>query len=154
MALNSISVNISVIGIKETVAKTNMVNTDSTRTKRITPEITPSFNVLLIQTNSSGNEQWSKEFISYETDIGYSVQQITDAGYIITGTTEGRVLLIKTDNVGNKQWSKKFDNNTYWNYNKDYRIFIEERVNGGYIITRFTENNIYAIKTDRNGIEQ
>ena len=58
--------------------------------------------VWLIKTDSQGNEEWNKTFDSGVTiDYGYSIQQITDGGNIITGESGGDIILIKTDPNGN-----------------------------------------------------
>jgi len=68
--------------------------------------------VYLIKTDGFGVEQWSQNIgrtLGFGIDVsdeGYSVQQTTDGGYIITGYTMGitsgyDVYLIKTDNQGN-----------------------------------------------------
>ena len=70
--------------------------------------------ILLIKVDSLGNEQWNKTFGGSESDYGYSIQQTSDGGYIIVGSTwsygagDEDVWLIKTNSLGTKQWDKTF----------------------------------------------
>jgi len=117
--------------------------------------------VLLIKTDSQGNEEWSKTFV--DGSWSYSVDQTLDGGYVITGLkspigNEGYppsgsdVWLIKTDSQGNEEWSKTFGGSS-----NDEGRSVDQTLDGGYIITGYTESfgnggsDVWLIITDSQG---
>ena len=105
----------------------------------------------------SGQIGWIKTYGS-GGDVGFSVQQTEDGGYIIAGITWSfgadyeDVYLIKTDAYGNVEWTK-----TYGGSYNDWGYSVQQTEDGGYIIAGTTESfgagyyDVYLIKTDAYG---
>ena len=108
--------------------------------------------------NPPPQTEWEKTFGGSAWDGAESVQQTTDDGYIIAGTTEsygaggGDVYLIKTDASGNTEWEKTFGSSAW-----DGAYSAQQTTDGGYIVAGGTESygaggaDVYLIKTDASG---
>jgi len=106
-------------------------------------------------------QSWEKVFGGSDHDLGESVQQTTDGGYIICGGTQSfgnggsDVYLIKTDFNGVQQWSQ-----TFGGVSEDEGYSVQQTTDGGYIICGVTHSfgnggfDVYLIKTDGSGVEQ
>jgi len=57
--------------------------------------------VWLLRLDSNGDTLWTKEYWGDRPEVGESVQQTADGGYVISGYSSDMILLIKTDSVGN-----------------------------------------------------
>jgi hypothetical protein len=102
---------------------------------------------------------WERTYDGGLNDYGIFVQQTTDGGYIICGSTESfgsgnsDVWLIKTDGIGDTLWTKAFGGN-----NDENGGDVQQTSDGGYIICGSKVNSfssvnydVWLIKTDGIG---
>jgi len=113
--------------------------------------------VYLIRTDESGNTIWTKSYGGASDDIGKSVKQTTDGGFIIAGETASfgviwtDVFLIRTDANGDTLWTRTFEEGSGENGEA-----VLQTLDGGFIVAGKTWQssggwNFYVIKTDGTG---
>lgn len=115
----------------------------------------------LIKTDSAGNQSWYKTYGQSFFDGAVNVQETSDSGFIIAGTTKSfgsvlhGMLLIKTDAAGNESWHQ-----VYGGAGDDIGEYVRQTNDNGFIFAGYTNsfgagsNDIYVIKTDSNGVRQ
>jgi TolB-like protein len=114
--------------------------------------------VYLLKIDVNGDTIWTKTFGDTLDDVGWSVQETSDNGFIIAGWTESfgagksDVYLIKTDANGNVSWTKTYGGTLY-----DYGYSVQETSDGGFVIlgriSSFSVGgfDIFLVKTDSLG---
>jgi hypothetical protein len=117
--------------------------------------------VYLIKTNTNGDMIWNKTYGDLGYDIGNSLIQTTDGGYLVAGSTnssgEGNsdFWAAKLDINGNMQWNK-----TYGGAGSDSASSVIQVVDGGYAIAGTTNSfgagntDAWLVKTDAYGNAQ
>jgi hypothetical protein len=115
-------------------------------------------NVFVIKTKPSGDTLWSRTYGGSYADFGWSVDQTTDAGYIVAGFTysfgvgNADVYVIKIDSNGQTLWSR-----TYGGTGFEEGRCVRQTMDGGYIVAGYTYSfgaggsDVYLIKINASG---
>jgi len=115
----------------------------------------------IVKLDSAGIKQWDKDFGGTAFDFLYSIQQTSDGGYILGGTSHsgvggdkteasrdtatnynGDYWILKLDAQGNKQWDK-----TFGGFSREDLCAIQQTTDGGYILGGRSESDINGDKT-------
>ncbi len=114
--------------------------------------------VYLVRADSMGDTLWTRRYGGTGLEIGNSVQQTSDSGYIIAGVAKSLgaddydMYLIKTNTDGDTIWTK-----IYGGVLDDHGWSVRETNDNGYIVAGFTASfgaggeDIWLLKTDANG---
>jgi len=88
-----------------------------------------------------GEIEWQKTYGGSEIDVANSIQQTTDGGYIVAGTTdsygEGSTdfLVLKLDSAGKTEWKK-----TYGKEGSERALCVQQTIDGGFIVAGDTDS--------------
>lgn len=115
------------------------------------------YDVYLMKADANGDFLWSRTYGGADWDFGYSVEETSDNGFIIGGTTFSfgkgeQMYLIKTDADGDTAWTKTFGGAGQENAKR-----ATQTTDGGYVLIGYTdsygagEKDIFILKTDASG---
>jgi uncharacterized delta-60 repeat protein/uncharacterized repeat protein (TIGR01451 family) len=116
--------------------------------------------IFLAKLDGAGTITWENVFGGAGDDMGRSVEQTADGGYIIGGTTDSYgagvrdMALVKTDNGGNQSWFT-----TFGGAGSDEAWTAFQTGDGGYAAAGHTfsfgagGSDAYLVKTDANGVD-
>lgn len=120
----------------------------------------------LIKINPDGDTLWTRQSGINGNDIGYSIEQTTDQGFILCGlvdtTYTSDILIVKTDSLGGIVWQKIINGPFQYPYLQDDEAYcIHQTTDAGYILTGFMNfaqygnNQVYICKLspDQVGLE-
>jgi hypothetical protein len=117
-----------------------------------------SYDAYVVKTDSAGDTLWTRTYGGPSDDFASCVQQTSDGGYIIAGTTysfgagSSDVYLAKTNHSGDTIWTR-----TYGGANWDYGYSVQQSFDGGYIIAGWTASfsvgftDAYLVRTNSSG---
>ena len=123
-----------------------------------TSSINGSSDILLLKTNSFGTVEWELHYGDDQDNIGQSVYQTYDGGFIVCGFTVSPntgynyVYLLKINSEGVEEWSK-----SYGGEGHDYGYSVLQDTDGGYIIAGVSRSSGdsngdgFLMKTDSDG---
>lgn len=115
----------------------------------------------LVKTNANGDSLWSRTYGGILNDYPGSMEQTSDGGYIMAGTTNTfgngyeDFWLVKADVNGNMEWHR-----TFGEAGVDQAAAVQQTSDGGYALAGTADtsaqgaNHAMLVKTDANGIQE
>ncbi len=113
----------------------------------------------LVKVNASGALEWEKTFGDEYINLGTSLENAQDGGFVLVGSSQqpdgfiaNDIYLIKTNQFGEKEWDNRFSL-----IGNEGASSIKRTAEGGYIILGYTNGSgagnfdMLLIKTDKNG---
>jgi len=114
--------------------------------------------VWLVKVDKHGSIQWERALGGSLVDVGYSVSQTSDSGYIVCGyseSTDGDIkvnkgsfdlLILKVTKTGSLAWAK-----TYGGSGQDIGTFAQETKDHGYIAIGYSNSNDGDVSGNHGG---
>ena len=98
------------------------------------------FNIVFVNAQAPAL-QWQKVFAVQGNSDAFSIQKISDGGYIVAGQTGGGYgqtdfLVIRLDGAGNVKWQK-----TYGGTSFESAFSIQQTSDGGFIVAGNSKSN-------------
>jgi uncharacterized delta-60 repeat protein len=116
--------------------------------------------IWVLKLDASGVTQWQKTYGGTGWDVPYAIQQTTDGGYILAGSTfsfgtNGDVWILKLQADGDIDWEKTYGGEAW-----DIASSIRQTADGGYIVAGATSSfgarsgDAWVLKLDASGAVQ
>ena len=146
--------------VQQTTDKGYIVTGFTGETDMVDPNSDFYVNTILIKYDENGNKEWNETFEFMEGNMGYSVQQTEDHGYIIGGSmissNKSYAMLLKIDEQGNEEWVK-----IYEGLGTAQGTGVQQTNESGFILTGSSSSSndtdishMLLLKTDVNGNEE
>ena len=116
------------------------------------------FDYWVVKLNSSGDIEWQKCLGGTYYDYAYSIQQTSNGGFIVAGSTNSNngdvsgyhgyfdYWVVKLNSSGDIEWQKCLGGT-----NNDYANSIQQTSDGGFIVAGYTESNDGDVSGDHGG---
>jgi hypothetical protein len=123
------------------------------------------YDAWILKLDQDGAVTWQKTYGGSDRDYVYSIQQTTDGGYIVGGSTYsfGAGLsdfwILKLDPSGTVTWQKTYSSYNDWGVRSDSANSIQQTADGGYMVAGSSNDqdefgddyDFWILKLDANG---